>query len=90
MSPPSASPYIHSVVTNQLPDRAPLLLAFCFHPFAILTSGNQVSSVGAAGVSPHPVTPWPQRRAVEWEAGGGRAARHPAGAPSELTAAEPQ
>lgn len=71
MSLPTASPYIQNLLTNQLPDRAPLLLAFCFHPFAVVTSGIPVSSVGAAGVSPHPVTPWPQRTAAGWEAGGG-------------------
>lgn len=64
--------------TNQLPSRDPASLGF-FLPsithLTILTSGNQVSSMGAAGISIC-IIPWPWRRAAgcERQGVGGRQA----------------
>ena len=58
--------HTHIPSVNQLPSRDLLPLAFLpsVTHLTILTSGNQVSSKGAAGVSPRVATPWPWRRAA--------------------------
>lgn len=79
---------MRSLLTNQSPSRAagthfPWLFASINYPFNQPHFRHQVSSIGAAGMSPHAVTPWPWRRDAGCERQGAWGhARHPVRAPS--------